>query len=375
MSKATSPVDRRLREDTDVTPRFVRVFCELVRIDSESGDEDKIMAHLEELFTQELGAQCTSDAFGNLIARVPARDSQRSEPVFLGAHADTVKPGKGVEPVLKEGVLCAASDTILGADNKAGIVEIFEGVRTAPRRPPVEIVITRNEEVGLLGAKHLDLSLVNAKMGFVFDTSELDTVILGGPTHINLDIEVIGKASHAGIRPEEGISAIRTAAKAILNMPEGRIDEETTANVGTIHGGIIRNGVPDRVVIQAECRSLDHNKCIRQADLMRQAFEDAAQKMRATVHVTANIEYKAAQIPEERPVVQAALAAIAASGLEPKAKVSTGGTDAIVLTGRGLETVVLGFGGKQSHSKEEHIAVADMGKAIEIIRHLLRAVA
>lgn len=356
-------------------PRFVQIFCELVKIDSESGNEDKIMEHLKESFTRELGAHCTSDAYGNLIARVAARGSKRSEPVLLGAHADTVKPGEGIEPTLKDGELRAASDTILGADDKAGIVEIFEGVRTAPLRPPVEIVITRNEEVGLLGAKHLDITLVNAKTGYVFDTSELDTVILGGPTHTNLDIEIIGKASHAGIRPEEGISAIRAAAKAIMKMSEGRIDEETTANVGTIHGGTIRNGVPERVVIQAECRSLNHEKCIRQADLMRQAFEDAARGMGATAHVTVNIEYEAAQIPKERPVVQAALAAIAAAGLEPKTKVSTGGTDAIVLTGRGIESVVLGFGGRKSHSKEEHIAVAEMGKAIEIIRHLLKVLA
>lgn len=113
-------------------PRFVQIFCELVKIDSESGNEDKIMEHLKESFTRELGAHCTSDAYGNLIARVAARDSKRSEPVLLGAHADTVKPGKGIEPTLKEGELRTASDTILGADDKAEIVEIFEGVRTAP---------------------------------------------------------------------------------------------------------------------------------------------------------------------------------------------------------------------------------------------------
>jgi len=277
--------------------------------------------------------------------------------------------------VIEDGVIRSAGETILGADDKAGIAAILEAVRTAKRRPPVEIVITRGEEVGLLGSKNLDLTMVKSKRGFVVDGDELDTVIIGGPSHVSLDINIKGKAAHAGMEPEKGISAIRVAAVAIAGMPEGRIDEETTANVGTIHGGMIRNGVPERVTIQAECRSLNHDKCMRQAEVMQRAFEEAAKEMGAQVEVKVDLEYKASQVSEDAPVVQLAKQAIAAAGLEPKTQVITGGTDALILNGKGIDAVVLGFGGKAAHATEEHITVADLKQASKVIRQLLCAAA
>lgn len=171
-------------------PDLVELFCKLVRIDSESGEEAVIIEHLKGLFERELGADCTLDDYGNLVARVEALNSQADTPILLGAHADTVKPGKGIEPVVEGGVIRSAGDTILGADDKAGIVEIFEAVRTADRRPPLEIVITREEETGLLGAKNLDRAKLRANMGFILDGDELDTVVIGGPTYIALDVEI-----------------------------------------------------------------------------------------------------------------------------------------------------------------------------------------
>ena len=350
-------------------------FMSFVRIGSESGDEKLMLAHLQEMLRDELEAECLRDEFGNLIARVPGKNSHRTAPILLGAHADTVKPGIGIEPVLQDGVVRSASDTILGADNKAGIAEIIEAVLTARRRPPLEIVITRSEEIGLLGAKNLDLSLIESKIGFVLDTSDLNAVLLGGPTHINIDIQVLGKGAHAGIRPEEGISAVRTAAKAILMMPEGRIDSETTANIGIIHGGEARNGIPAKVHIQAECRSLSHEKALRQAAVIEKAFREAAHDMGARVVIAPSIEYEATRIELDRPAVQAACRAIASAGLEPQPRVSTGGSDAIVLTARGIETVVLGYGGKKAHSTEEHIAIEDMERAAQIVRNLLNDLA
>lgn len=356
-------------------PDHVELFCELVRIDSESGEEAVFIEHLKGLFERELGADCTLDDFGNLVARVAARNSQVDKPILLGAHADTVKPGKGIEPVVEDGVIRSAGETILGADDKAGIVEIFEAVRTAERRPPVEIVITREEETGLLGAKNLDRAKIRADMGFILDGDDLDTAVIGGPTYIALDVEITGRAAHAGMEPEKGISAIRVAAKAIASMPEGRIDEETTANVGTIEGGLVRNGVPDKVTLRAECRSLNHDKCVCQAEVMKQAFEEAAAEMSAKVHVKLTTEFCAAQIPEDARVVQVAKEAIAAVGIDPETQVITGGTDALILNEKGIDAVVIGFGGRQAHSKEEHIAISDMEKATEIIRHLLHTLA
>jgi len=352
-------------------PTMEERFMNLVRVDSESGNEDSVLACLQEMLEGELEAECMRDAFGNLVARVPGKDSDRTTPILLGAHADTVKPGVGIEPVLQDGVIRSVGDTVLGSDDKAGIVEIIEAVRTAERRPPVEIVITRSEEIGLLGAKNLDLSLVDSEMGFVLDTSDLNAVLLGGPTHINIDVQIRGKGAHAGIRPEEGISAVRTAAKAILMMPEGRIDSETTANVGIIRGGEARNGIPAEVHIQAECRSLNHEKALHQAAVMEKAFREAAEDMGARVQISPSIEYEATRIEPDRPVVQAACRAVASVGLEPQPRVSTGGSDAIVLTARGIETVVLGYGGRKAHSTEEHIVVEDMERAVRIVKSLL----
>ena len=354
---------------------MVGLFCELVRIDSESGQEATFIAFLMGLFERELGAHCSLDDYGNLIACVPRKDSQKTESILLSAHADTVKPGKGIEPVVADGVIRSTGETILGADNKAGIVEILEAIRTADKRPPVEIVITRGEETGLIGAKNLDQSKVQSRMGFVLDGEELDTIIVGGPTYVSVDVQITGKAAHAGMEPEKGISAIRVASEAIAGMPEGRIDEETTTNVGTIQGGLVRNGVPEKVTIQAECRSLNHEKCIHQADVMRKAFEKAAEKMGANADVKLTIEFRAAQIAEEVPTVQAAKAAVASIGLEPKLQVITGGTDALILNEKGIPAVVLGCGCQAPHSQEEHIAVGDMEKAMTLIRYLLHSLA
>jgi tripeptide aminopeptidase len=354
---------------------LAEIFCSLVRIDSESGDEGRFIEHLRQLFERELHATCHCDAYGNLVAKVPARNSRKSDAIMLGAHADTVKPGKGIVPIVRDGTIRSSGDTVLGADDKAGIVEIFEAVRTAVRCPPVEILITRGEEIGLLGARNLAAGLVSAKTGFIFDSDALDTVIVGGPTHVSFDVEIVGRAAHAGMEPEAGISAIRVAAQAIVAFPEGRIDEETTANVGTIQGGLIRNGVPERATIQAECRSLDHEKCLRQAERMRRAFEEAARAAGATAHVREEVEYKASRVPEDSPLVRLAQEAIAAAGLEPKTKVITGGTDALVLGEKGIQAVVMGTGEKNAHSTSEEIAVADLERVAEIIRQLLYALA
>jgi tripeptide aminopeptidase len=368
-------VEIREGERANMTDRLVELFCDFVRVDSESGAEAAFIRYLKPVLERELSAGCELDAYGNLIARVPGKNSNVDRPIALAAHADTVKPGVGIEPIIEGGIVRSKGDTILGADDKAGLAEIVEAVRTAEKRPPVEIVVTLGEEVGLVGARNLDLSLIRAKRAFVVDGDKLNEVVIGGPTHISFDITVIGKAAHAGMEPEKGISAIRVAAQAIADMPEGRIDHETTANVGVIEGGLIRNGVPERVTIKAECRSLDHGKALAQAGVMRRAFEDAAARVGGRVEIDERIEYKAAQMSESAEIVRVALAAVRSAGLTPKAKVITGGTDALVLTNRGVDAVVLGFGGRDAHSTSEHISVADLDMGAEIVRHLLESLA
>ena len=268
---------------------LIDTFFKLVQIDSESGEEERVIQYLKDLFEKGFQAKCAIDSYGNLIAAVPPKKSSRTEPILFGMHADTVKPGKGIEPVLEDGVIRSRGDTILGADDKAGIAEFLEGLRTAECHPPLEVVISREEEVGHLGAKNLDASMLRSKMGFVLDSKDLDTIIIGGPSNMFIDIEIIGKAAHAGMEPEKGISAIKAAGYGIAILKEGWIDEETTVNVATIKGGIVRNSVPEKAELQAQCRSLNHDKCIHQSELVKRVFETAALSMGARAEVKLNL--------------------------------------------------------------------------------------
>lgn len=353
----------------------VERFLEMVRIDSESGKERRFLSWLAERFREELGAECRFDAYGNLIAEVPARGSSRSDPILLCAHADTVKPGSGIEPVVEEGRIRSRGDTILGADDKAGILAIWYGILRAERRPPVEVVITREEEVGLLGAKHLDYGGLRSEIGFVFDGEDLSEIVIGGPSHFTIDVEIAGRAAHAGMEPERGISAITAAAKAIARLPQGRIDRETSANVGVIQGGTVRNAVPERAVVLAECRSLDHRKAVELAETYKRVFEEESRALGARAEVKVELAYRATRLPEDSPAVELARAAVSSLGYEPKLRLIRGGTDASILNQHGIETVVLGMGAREPHTKEEWIAVEDLERAIALAEALLEKAA
>lgn len=354
--------------------RLVNTFFEMVKIDSESGEEQKFISYLKNLFAREFLSKCTIDDYGNLVVNVPPKDSTCKEPVFFSVHADTVKPGKGIEPILENGIINSKGDTILGADDKAGIAELVEALRTANRHPPLEIVVSREEEIGLVGARHLDVSTLQSKMGFLIDMDALDAVVIGGPSHMIIDIEIIGKAAHAGMEPEKGISAIRAASYAISVLKEGWIDEETTTNVGIIEGGEIRNGVPEKTRIKAECRSLTHEKCVAQSELIKEVFETVAKSTGASCEVKMEMAYKAVRISEDTEVVSIAKKAVESVGLEPQVRVICGGTDGSIYNEKGIQTVVIGFGGKAEHTQNENIAVEDMEKAVKMIQYVLKAI-
>jgi len=225
-----------------------------------------------------------------------------------------------------------------------------------------------------VGAKHLDTTRLKSKMGFLIDMDALDAVVIGGPSHMIIDIEITGKAAHAGMEPEKGISAIRAASSAITSLKEGWIDEETTVNVGIIEGGEIRNGVPEKARIKAECRSLTHEKCVKQGDVIKEAFETAAKSIGACAEVKMEMAYKAVSISEDTEVVSIAKKAVQSVGLDPQVRIICGGTDGSIYNEKGIQTVVIGMGGVAEHSKDEHIAVADMEKAVSMIQHILEAV-
>ena len=215
--------------------RLIRTFTDLVHIDSPSGEEAAIAEALTSRLT-DLGFTVSRDAYGNVIASEPG-----DAPVLLSAHMDTVEPGWGIKPIIDGDIIHTDQTTVLGGDCKAGIAVILEALESlrsdGAARRTVEIALTRQEEIGLVGAKNLDYSMLRAKQAVVFDgEGPVYHVTTGSPTYISLDIDITGRAAHAGVEPEKGISAIQIAAEMIVQMRLGRLDENTTFNVGLIEG-------------------------------------------------------------------------------------------------------------------------------------------
>ncbi|MBE0646108.1 MAG: M20/M25/M40 family metallo-hydrolase [Bacteroidetes bacterium] len=354
-----------------MTDRMIQQFMEMVRIPSESGNEAEMIAYLKTEF-EALGATALIDAYGNLVAKLPAKGCEGKTPILLSCHADTVKPGVGIEPVLADGVIRSAGNTILAADDKAGIAEMLEALRIADVRPPVEVAISRQEEIGLLGVKNLDYSLLTAKRGFLLDNDTLDTIVIGGPSYFAIDVAITGRAAHAGMEPEKGINAIQAAARAIAALRLGRLDHETTANVGVIEGGIIRNGVPDSARFLAECRSLVHDKAALLADEMEDIIRREVESNGASVEIIVNNLCKAVDIPADSWTVLTAVKALKIAGVDATTTFITGFTDASIYNNMGIEMAVVGIGARLEHSTDEHIYVADMEKALVMIVELLR---
>lgn len=350
---------------------LINNFFQMVKIDSESGEEQKFLKFLSNLFDKKLNAHCEFDDYGNLIAHIFGKNSQGQSPILFCCHGDTVKPGKLIQPILLNGIIRSNGNTILGADDKAGIAELLEAIKNASQYPPIEIVITRQEEVGGLGSKNLDINFIKAKAGYVLDYKTLQDIIVGGPSLMKINIKIIGKAAHA-VEPQNGISAIEVAAHAICSLKTGWIDKETTVNIGIIQGGEVINAIPEQTIIQIESRSQNHEKCVTQSNIIRDTFEKAAHAQNARTEVNMDLGLNAYHIPEDTKVVKIAKSALNNIGMKPRVKIICGGNDASSLNRKGIQTAVLGIGGKLSHSKDEHIAVKDMLKAVKILQEIFR---
>ncbi len=357
-----------------MSDRMTEQFLEMVRIDSESGEEQAMMEYLLEAIPA-AGGWAQQDDYGNLIGRFEQKGCSGKPPVLLSCHADTVKPGRGIEPVLADGVIRSAGDTILGADDKAGIAEVLEVLRSAPVYPPVELAISRQEEVGLLGVKQLDFDRLSAKRGFLVDNDTLETIVIGGPSYFTLDATVRGKSAHAGMEPEKGINAIQAAARAIAALQLGRLDEQTTANVGVIEGGLIRNGVPDRASFLAECRCAVHERAQTLADEMSATIRREVEAAGARLELEVDNLCRAVSIPADAWTVRIAKRALASIGVEAETVFITGFTDASIYNNHGIEMAVVGTGAQNEHATDECIALADMIRAKDALAEMLRLAA
>jgi len=356
--------------------RLVRTFLELVHIDSPSGEEDAIAAELVRRF-QSLGWEAQQDAFGNVIARV----SGTGEPVLLSAHMDTVEPGRGIRPRFDgPDIIRSDGTTILGADDKAGcavILEVASSLREdgGPHRP-VEVAITRGEEVGLVGARHLDPAAFRARTAIVIDSGGPPSNVQGqAPYHYTYDVEVHGKAAHAGVEPEKGVPAISIAAELVTRLPQGRLDADTTANVGRIVGGTVRNAVPDFCRVEGEFRSMNPARAEDLAAHVRTAVEDMrARHPDARIELDLRLEYAGYTLADDDPAVQLLFPVLRDLGFEPQPRPLGGGTDGNILRGFGIASVVIGRGGYAQHTKEEYLVIPEMVDCARVVEAVLRRV-
>lgn len=368
------------------TERLVSSFIEMCRTNTPSRHEgvlaDRIQRKLESLGLQcsrdNAGAAVGSDT-GNLIATLPAT-SHNAPSLFFAAHMDTVEPNPDVQIVMEGDVIRTDGTTILGADDRAGLAPLVEAMEVVVERGlphgTVQCVFTVCEEIGLLGAKSLDHSMVKAGMGFVLDSGPpVGAVVGAAPSQDSFEVTVNGRQAHAGAEPEKGVSAIQAAARAIDRMRLGRIDAETTANVGAIAGGEATNIVCPKVVMKAEARSRDKAKLAAQTAHMLETWREAASHFGAEVEICVDHQYDAYRLTEGDAVVALALEASRKLGLAATLKEVGGGSDANVFNAMGLPTCVLGTAMSGVHTHQEKASISDLRRTAELVVAIIEAAA
>jgi tripeptide aminopeptidase len=365
------PAERSRLEDT---------FVALCEIESPSGREAEaaqfVRSQLEALglsVEEDSTAAETGAACGNLYARIAGPEGART--VMLCAHVDTVPLADRVEVELADGVFRNRRDAILGADNKAAVAVLLEIARDCVAEPPpvgLELVFTTCEEIGLRGAQAFDVGRLDAEFGYAFDhASPIGELILAAPTYFRVIGDFLGRAAHSGLRPEEGRNAIVAAAKAISGMKLGRIDDESTANVGLIEGGTATNVVAERCRVEAEFRSLDDAKASAGMGEMVDMLTWAASETETDVDVAVEEQFRAYRIAPAEPVVLAAEAALRDCGVTPVHKVTGGGSDANAFAAKGFRCLNIANGTEANHTPDERVSAAALEKMLDVTKRLL----
>ncbi len=353
--------------------RLTKTFMDLVRIDSPSGEEEGIAQELTRRLTT-LGFDVRRDGHGNVIA-----SEDGDNPLLLSAHMDTVEPGRGIKPRVQGDRIVSDGTTILGGDCKAGISAILEALQSIKesetKRRPAQVVFTRGEEIGLVGAKNLDASLLKAKEGVIFDgNGPPSKVTIASPTNLSFDVTIKGRAAHAGAEPEKGLSAIRIATDIISMLPQGRLDAETTFNIGVIKGGSVRNAVPENCAFSGEFRSRNQKMFESlKADLLE--ILDTARKNHpeAVITATMDVGFEAYNLKKNDPMVQRVSKVLRTLGMTPELGPSGGGTDGNVFSTWGVKCVVVGMSTQEMHTTREFVPVADLVKTATFCQALLTA--
>lgn len=354
--------------------RLVQTFLELVQIDSPSQEERAIAEFVAERL-RALGAEASIDAVFNVSARLAGHGVKgKTKPLFLNAHTDNVAPARGIKPIVADGKITSDGTTVLGADDLAGVAAILEGIQSlvedGKKRLPLEIAITAQEELGLVGAKDLDLKGFQAKEGVVLDGGgPVGAITLAAPTHNLLQVEILGKAAHSA-RPEGSVNALNVAATALTKVKVGVLDRDSTANFGMIRGGNARNIVPDKVELVGEVRSRNVKKLERHTMAIRRQFEKVVRGTGATLDFRATRAYNAYEFRKGDAVVKRVSNALKKIGRKPEYRATLGGSDANIWNAKGIKSVVVSVGYEQIHTVHEYLPVKELVKAAELVEAL-----
>ncbi len=354
--------------------RLVQTFLDLVQIDSPSGDESAI-AEFVAARLRRLGADAHVDSLFNVTAKIPGRGvGEKTKPLFFNAHMDNVAPARGIKPIVAGGQIASDGTTVLGADDLAGVAAILEGVQSlvedGKKHLPLEIAITSQEELGLVGAKGLDLASFQAKEGVVLDGGgPVGSITLAAPTHNLLEVTITGKAAHSAM-PEGGVNALTLAAHALTQAKVGKLDKDTTANFGIVRGGNARNIVPEKIELVGEVRSRNVNKLERATRQIKTAFEKALKGSGAQLDFRVARAYNQYEFGKNDKLVQRVATALKKIGRTPQYRATMGGSDANIWNAKGIKCVVTSVGYEQIHTTSEYIPIAELVKTAELVETL-----
>ncbi|OZV10911.1 peptidase M20 [Tissierella sp. P1] len=363
---------------------IISKFLDYVRISSPSYREGHFAEILKkdmkkiglEVVVDDAGNKAGSDT-GNIIGYLSGNED--IEPIMFCAHMDTVTPCENIEPIIENGIIKSKGNTILSADDKAGIIAILEGIKHIKENNiphgDIEVVFTICEEVGLYGSKYLDYSKIKSKIAFVLDASgDIGGVNVQGPAQAQIHAKFHGKAAHAGLNPEKGINAIQVASRAIDRMSLLRIDEETTANIGIIKGGSATNIVADYAEVEFEARSLNEEKLNKQVNHMVEAMEQAAKDFNSKVNIKVDNSYPTFELDNNEPILKIIENAMKKVNIPYMPKPTGGGSDTNIFNGNGLKAATLGIGMFGAHSVDEYIAEDDIVKTAELVAAIIENV-
>ncbi|MDL2258902.1 M20/M25/M40 family metallo-hydrolase [Eubacteriales bacterium OttesenSCG-928-K08] len=348
----------------DSESRYEKEFCEMVEADL------KLIGFT--IYRDEVGPACGSNGW-NIFATLPGV----GEPILFSAHMDTVSPGNGIKPVIKDGVIYSSGDTILGADDKSGIAAILEAVQSTleegVEHRPVEVLFSVCEELGLLGAKNADYSRIKSKEAVVLDSGKNGSIVNQAPANTHLYITINGKSAHAGVAPHEGIHALKAAAKAISQIDCGFVDDFTVMNVANLLSPGKTNVVPDSATFDMEIRSFKKELLEEHIASVEKRVKAACEEFGATYKIVREDVFDALHVPEDRPILKRLLDVYEKLGVNVTVEKTYGGCDATCLFNNGIDALNVGTGMADAHSLNEHITIKDLENTTLAMKLIIRA--